>query len=255
MDKKIFNEKFLIVNYHISKKENELVGHGPRTIDPITQNLTTTFNSNIYVKFIPAHVTEEELRKQFEFEDEDGKIVSIKLNKVNYGSTEYKSQYAYILYKGTPGAQRAIQRFDGQYLFNSTKPLSIEMWVSKEEKEQEKKRKEDRQTKQVIQALLGLPSYSSGPRLQNQGGNQGGYRGQGNQRGGRDRGNRGGNRGGQRSHGSRGPHHHGQGQQAYPVAQLPPLPLPQINIADLEKITGVEERKNFVGNAIYPIIE
>jgi len=73
--------KFLIVNYHISKKENELAGQGARTIDPISQNLSQTFNSNIYVKFIPQNVTEEQLRKQFEFEDEDGKIVSIKLNQ------------------------------------------------------------------------------------------------------------------------------------------------------------------------------
>jgi polyadenylate-binding protein len=105
MDKKTFNGKFLIVNYHISKKENELAGQGPRTIDPITQNLSQTFNSNIYVKFIPQGVTEEQLRKQFEFEDEDGKIVSIKLNQFKTQSdSDYKSQYAYILYKGTPGA-------------------------------------------------------------------------------------------------------------------------------------------------------
>jgi hypothetical protein len=129
------------------------------------------------VKFIPQGVTEEQLRKQFEFEDEDGKIVSIKLNQFKTQSeSDYKSQYAYILYKGTPGAQRAIQRFDGQYLFGSSKPLAIEMWVSKEEKEQEKKRKEDRQTKQVIQALLGIPTYQSGPRPYTQGGNQGGFR-------------------------------------------------------------------------------
>lgn len=136
MDKKTFNGKFLIVHYHISKKENELAGQGPRAIDPITQNLSQTFNSNVFVKFIPQDVTEEQLRKQFEFEDEDGKIVSIKLSQFkSQGDSEYKSQYAYILYKGTPGAQRAIQRFDGQYLFGSTKPISIEMWVSKEEKE------------------------------------------------------------------------------------------------------------------------
>ena len=59
MDKKTFNGKFLIVHYHISKKENELAGQGPRAIDPITQNLSQTFNSNVFVKFIPQDVTEE----------------------------------------------------------------------------------------------------------------------------------------------------------------------------------------------------
>jgi RNA recognition motif-containing protein len=61
MDKKVTEGKFLIVNYHISKKENELA-QGGRSIDPRTQNMTSTFNSNIYVKFIPSDVTEEQLR-------------------------------------------------------------------------------------------------------------------------------------------------------------------------------------------------
>jgi hypothetical protein len=47
----------LIVNRHVSKKDNE-PQHGSR-INPITQNLTATFNSNIFVKFIPNDVTEE----------------------------------------------------------------------------------------------------------------------------------------------------------------------------------------------------
>lgn len=51
---------FLIVNYHVSKKENELLKSRP-----ITQNLQATFNSNIYVKFIPSNVTEAALRKVF----------------------------------------------------------------------------------------------------------------------------------------------------------------------------------------------
>jgi hypothetical protein len=46
-------------------------------------------------------------------------------------------------------------------LFGSTKPISIEMWVSKEEKDQEKKRKEERQTKQVIQALFGISAFQN----------------------------------------------------------------------------------------------
>ena len=159
MDKKVISEgKFLIVNYHISKKENELA-QGGRTIDPRTQNMTSTFNSNIYVKFIPIDVTEEELRKQFSFGD-DSSIVSLKLSTSvkNYGDTEIKSQYAFILYNTVANAQKAIQRFDGQYIFGTTKPIHVEMWVSKDEKDQERKRREDRTTKQVIQALMGIPN-------------------------------------------------------------------------------------------------
>jgi RNA recognition motif-containing protein len=136
MDKKVLSDgKFLIVNYHISKKEGEL-SQGGRTIDLRTQGLAQTFNSNIYVKFIPIEVTEDELRKQFSFGD-DSNIVSLKLctSVKKYGDVEYKSQYAYILYNSVANAQKAIQRCDNQNLFGSSKPIRVEMWVSKEEKE------------------------------------------------------------------------------------------------------------------------
>lgn len=75
--KQIAEDQFLIVNKHISKKDNE-PSQGSR-LNPITQNLTKTFNSNIYVKFIPNDVTEEQLRKAFTMKDSN--IVSIKLTK------------------------------------------------------------------------------------------------------------------------------------------------------------------------------
>ena len=48
-------------------------------MNPITQNLSKTVNSNIYVKFIPNEVSEEQLRKSFSMKDSN--IVSIKLNR------------------------------------------------------------------------------------------------------------------------------------------------------------------------------
>ncbi len=156
MHKKAFGEdRFLMVNFHVSKKENEGL-QGPRGFDPITQNLTKTFNANIYVKFIPAETTEEEVRKKFTFA-EDVQIVSLKINTSikKYGDIEIKSQYAYIMYDTVGNAQKAIQRFDQQYLFGGSKPISVEMWVSKDEKEQERRRREDRQTKQLLGAILG----------------------------------------------------------------------------------------------------
>jgi hypothetical protein len=59
------------------------------------------------------------------------------------------------MYDTVGNAQKAIQRFDQQYLFGGSKPITVEMWVTKEEKEQERKRREDRQTKQLISALFG----------------------------------------------------------------------------------------------------
>lgn len=99
MNKKLMADgSFLIVNRHISKKENEILSHGS-TIHPISQNLSKTFNSNIYVKFIPLDVTEEELRKQF---STVGTIISVKMDVKYYNREEKKDpqyQYAYILFE------------------------------------------------------------------------------------------------------------------------------------------------------------
>lgn len=62
-------------------------------------NLATTFNSNIYVKFIPNEITEDVLRQKFEIPD--SKIVSVKLQpfKKNVGGVDMQPyQYAFILY-------------------------------------------------------------------------------------------------------------------------------------------------------------
>ena len=69
----------LIVNRHVSKRENELLSGGDNSkIGPISQNLTKTFNSNVYVKFIPSDISEEEITNTF---SEVGKIISLKISK------------------------------------------------------------------------------------------------------------------------------------------------------------------------------
>jgi RNA recognition motif-containing protein len=69
----------MIVNRHVSKRENELFAGGDHSkIGPISQNLTKTFNSNVFVKFIPNDVSEEEILKTF---SEVGTIISAKINK------------------------------------------------------------------------------------------------------------------------------------------------------------------------------
>ena len=112
MNKKVLPDgNVLIVNYFVSKKDNEL-GHGSRTMDPITQNLTQTYNSNLYVKFIPEDVDEEQLREKFAIalvtdKEVKANILSVKLKK---RIDNYK--FAYIMYDSVQAAQRAIQRFD-----------------------------------------------------------------------------------------------------------------------------------------------
>lgn len=168
--KPLTSGNFLIVNEFVSKKENQL-----QNSRPITSNLQSTFNSNIYVKFIPADVTEDQVREKFSgfpvqilkgvdaegkkiYEQSTANIISLKVNSAQQFSTEpdapKPSQYAYIMYDSVQAAQRAIQSLDGTYIFGGTRPLSVEMWVSKDEKEKEKKLRDDRQAKQLVTALL-----------------------------------------------------------------------------------------------------
>ena len=66
---------------------------------PISQNLTKTFNSNVYVKFIPNDITEAEVRTTF---SEAGTIISMRLDKCvrNISGSEVQLyQYGYILYE------------------------------------------------------------------------------------------------------------------------------------------------------------
>ena len=102
---------------------------------------------------------------------------------------------------------------------------------------------------------LGPNQFQGGNRGQNFG-NQGGYQqrnpnhqnngNRGGHRGGR--GGRGGN-GGNRNQSQRTNSQNGQQQQLQAV-----LPLPLVNIKDLEELKTADERKNFVGNLIYPIV-
>ena len=152
LNKKSLGEgQFLIVNQFISKRENELAGYNK--ISPISQNLIKTFNSNVFIKFIPSEVTEDELKKMF---GEVGIIISVKIKKSvqTYNNQEISSyQYGYILYEKVEEAQNAIKRFDNSSVFGS-RPLRVELWQSKSEIEQEKKQRENREMNQIMNALL-----------------------------------------------------------------------------------------------------
>lgn len=238
MNKKPVEGQFLLVNRHIPKKENE-PQHGSR-LNPITQNLTRTFNSNIYVKFIPNDVTEDRLREVFAVKDSN--IVSIKLTqsvkKVN--DIEIKPyQFAFILYDTVQGAQKAIQTFDNSTVLGP-KPLFVELWVSKEEKEQERKRKENQQIHQFINSIMNLNRVNSFPPNQQYGGaqvpggpmpqgNMGYQGGQGGRGGYNNRGRGGPHRGGRGEYrgGNRGGHPQGGHQNYAPRSQPPVMGIPQ----------------------------
>lgn len=72
-------------------------------------------------------------------------------------------QYAYILYDNVQGAQKAIQHYHESTAFGGVKPLVVEQWVSKDEKEQEKKKRESQQVNQFLNSLLNLTRVHSYP--------------------------------------------------------------------------------------------
>lgn len=152
MNKKAVAENtYLLVSRHVSKKDNELSSSGK--VAPISQNLTKTFNSNVYVKFIPIDVPEEEVKKVF---SEVGKIISMRLDKSvrNIGGEDVTLyQYAYILYEKVEEAQTAIKKLDNSNRFGS-KPLSVELWLSPEELKLERKQKDNREMHSLVNAFM-----------------------------------------------------------------------------------------------------
>ena len=120
------NDQSIFVSQHIQRKENDLA-HS--TSNPIIKNQKEAFKSNIFVKFIPKDVTEEQLKAKF---TEAGPIASIKLkNHMQTINGEAFSNYkiGYVLYEDVQSAQRCIKMFDeSNCLGFAQKPLSVDFW-------------------------------------------------------------------------------------------------------------------------------
>jgi RNA recognition motif-containing protein len=71
---KLEDGTYLLVGQHISKRENEVAKSS--TSGPIQNSMKKTYESNLFVKNIPAEIKEEELVKLFE---ECGPVISVKL--------------------------------------------------------------------------------------------------------------------------------------------------------------------------------
>lgn len=118
----------VIVSQHVSRKESDLVTKGA---NPIVQNQKEAFKSNIFVRFIPKEVTEEELKKKF---SEAGDILSVRLKehvqKVN-GESFSNYNNGFVLYQDVQSAQRCIKMFDESNCFGFTnKALRVDFWQS-----------------------------------------------------------------------------------------------------------------------------
>ena len=245
---------------------------------------------------IPKGVTEEQLREKFSTFDvhihtregetkrttvEKPKIVSLVMKDAKVYEGKPESQFAYIMYEKVEAAQRAIQIFNGAFVFGSASPILVEFWMSKEDKEKERKRKEDQQTRKLVNTLIygakdgsvqGI--FPPPPVYQGRQQSQGNYQNQNNNtnsppqrnNGGNHRGNRGGNnhRGGRGGYQNRNNNSSSQGpRQAAQYQQAPAqqhqmqlqLFLPIVDMDEFKQQANADARKNFVGNLIYPSIE
>lgn len=73
---KMPNGSILMVSEHISKQQNQL-SQGQMKLTSIDISMKKTFDSNVYVQFLPLTVSEAHLREVF---SKAGDIVSVKLS-------------------------------------------------------------------------------------------------------------------------------------------------------------------------------
>lgn len=126
---------------------------GANHVSLINQNKQQTFNSNVYIKYIPLDVTQDQLKETF---SKCGQIISIKMGKreqIIDGNKIPQYQYGYVLYDKVEDAQKAIRTFDDQPVF-SNRNLKVELWVSKEEIKQQREQQEQKNIKQMISELM-----------------------------------------------------------------------------------------------------
>lgn len=164
------NNDAVIVMPHIYKKDNDLFkGQKGTSANPIVKNQKEAFKSNIFVRFLPKDVTEDQIREKF---SQAGPIASIKLkdhvNKIN-GESYVNYQNGYVLFEDVQSAQKCIKLFDESRDFGmNNKPIKVDFWQSKVDLTQER----DEKNYASLQQLVGLVMKESSKNY----GNQGNYR-------------------------------------------------------------------------------
>ena len=111
------------MNQHISKRENEVAKSS--TSGPIQNSMKKTYESNLFVKNIPAEITEDEVIKLFE---ECGPVMSVKLRQGKYFNPSAAYRQYFVLYQDIESAKTAIQKFDQSTPFGA-RALSVQFWV------------------------------------------------------------------------------------------------------------------------------
>ena len=83
------NGQSILVSEYIQRKEQDLASN------PIIKNQKEDYESNVFVRFIPKDVTEEQLKAKFL---EAGSIASIKLKDQMHGQAISNYKIGYVLY-------------------------------------------------------------------------------------------------------------------------------------------------------------
>lgn len=87
----------LLVTEHITRRQNELTLKN-NSLTPIALQMKKTYDSNVYVKFLPASVDEKTLKEEF---GKVGTVISVKLNSRD--GANYK--HGYVLFENVQRAQ------------------------------------------------------------------------------------------------------------------------------------------------------
>jgi len=101
--KKLEDGTYLLVNQHISKRENDVAKSSAS--GPIQNSMKKTYESNLFVKNIPSEITEEEVVKLFE---ECGPVMSVKLRQGKYFNPSAAYRQYFVLFQDIEGAKAAI---------------------------------------------------------------------------------------------------------------------------------------------------
>lgn len=169
---------YLLVTQHISQRESQVASSG----NTVQNSIRKTFESNLFVRNVPAELKEEEVIAQF---SQCGPIISIKMKKgKNFNPNSAYRNY-FILFKDVEDAKKAIQKFDHSTPFGA-RALDVQHWMPSTELHQERENRSFQQVQQYFFKNFYPPNMGYGGMgvdgrqmqggRQDQGGNQGGMR-------------------------------------------------------------------------------
>lgn len=125
--KKIIDEKTVLVQQHVYKKESEIKGSS----NQIAENMSNVYKSNIFVKYVPKATTLDQFKDIF---GKCGTILSAKLeDHFIYVQNEKISNYkkGYVLYEDVKMAQKSIQNYHETNILGFGRPIEVDFWRSK----------------------------------------------------------------------------------------------------------------------------